>query len=67
MSIEYYTVVFRVDGDKAQHDAWWQGLRPLFLADGPPPVSITGIAKGDLMVRVDELEAAAERAGDGEG
>jgi hypothetical protein len=55
MSLDYYTVIFRVDGDKAVQDAWWQSLRPLFLADGSPPVSIIGIATGDLMARTDEL------------
>ena len=55
MSIEYYTVVYRVDGDKAKHDAWWQALRPLFRADGPPPISITTIAKGDMTEQVDAL------------
>jgi hypothetical protein len=60
MSTEYYTVVYRVDGDRAQHDSWWQALRPLFFADGLP-ISVVIVALGDLVTRLDyELESAAE-------
>ena len=55
MSIEYYTVVYRVDGDKAKHDEWWQALRPLFLADDQP-ISITAICKDDLVEKLDAIE-----------
>jgi hypothetical protein len=54
MSITYYTVVYRVDGDKSFHDGWWQSVRPLFLADDAP-VSITSISKADEMTRLDRL------------
>ena len=63
--IEYYTVVYRVDGGKAQHDAWWQGLRPLFLAD-ELPISITTIAKGDLIERLDVLTDQKDARATGE-
>lgn len=55
LTTEFYTVVYRVKGNKTAHDEWWQGLRPMFLADNVP-VSITTIIKGDLAARVEELE-----------
>jgi hypothetical protein len=61
-SAEYYTVVYRVEGDCAQHSEWWHGLRPLFLADGSPPVSITVIARGDLLDRLDRLADTIAKA-----
>lgn len=30
---EYYTVVYKIAGDRAKHDEWWQSIRPLFMAD----------------------------------
>ena len=55
---EYYTVVYRVMGDKRKQDEWWQALRPLFLSDDP--ISIITIATGDLLARLDALETANE-------
>ena len=46
----YYTVVYRVDGDAAAHDAWWHALVPLFLAD--EPVSISTVSTADEVARL---------------
>jgi hypothetical protein len=55
--IGYYTVVYRVDGDKAAHDAWWQSVRPLFMSDSEP-VAIIAISKADEVRRLDLIAAA---------
>jgi hypothetical protein len=46
MSITYYTVVYRVDGDATKHADWWNTIRPLLMAEGRP-VSVTAISKAD--------------------
>jgi hypothetical protein len=55
VTVEYMTVVYRLDGDEAQRSAWWRELLPLFLADGLP-VSIVAVGRGDQMTK--EPEAA---------
>jgi hypothetical protein len=55
--IGYYTVVYRVDGDTAKHDEWWQGIRPLLMTDSEP-VSVIVISKGDETRRLDLIREA---------
>lgn len=56
----YYTVVYRVDGDKAEHDAWWQQtVQPLFLND-TELVSITAISAADEVARLQCIEKLVE-------
>jgi hypothetical protein len=57
----YYTVVYKVTGEKAAHDAWWQSVRPLFMAADEKPVSITAISVADEITRLNCIEAVAER------
>ena len=52
----YYTVIYRVDGEKAEHDAWWQTIQPLFLSDSSGPVSVTTIAAADEVARLNCIE-----------
>lgn len=60
MMRRYYTVVYRVDGDKAENDAWWQeSIQPLFLNDSEP-VSITAISAADEVVRLNCIEHLVE-------
>lgn len=56
---EYYTVVYRVEGGKAQHDGWWQSLQPMFLAD-EGPITITAISAADEITRLNCIEKVAE-------
>ena len=56
----YYTVVYRVDGDNAAHDAWWQGVRPLFMTDAGP-ISVVSVTKADEALRLDKIRAVVER------
>lgn len=56
---EFYTVVYRVEGGKQQHDAWWQSVQQMFLTDDP--ISITMIAACDLSVKLDDLESREEK------
>jgi hypothetical protein len=56
----YYTVVYRVDGDGAAHDAWWQGVRPLFMADAGP-ISVVSITQADEALRLDKIREVVER------
>ncbi len=55
MTVRYYTVLYRVDGDDAAHDAWWQTIRPLFMTDSEP-VSIIVIASSDEFARLEYIE-----------
>ncbi len=62
MTIRYYTVVYRVDGDKAAHNAWWQAIRPLFMSDSEP-VSIIAISARDEVERLDHVERIVKGRG----
>lgn len=53
--VEFYTVVYRVEGSRVVHDEWWQALQPLFLADNAL-ISITTITKGDLTALAEVLD-----------
>jgi hypothetical protein len=57
--IAHYTIVYRVDGDKAVHDAWWQSIQPLFLAESEP-VSISMVSKADEVARLDGITRVVE-------
>ena len=57
---EFYTVVYRVEGDKAKHDEWWQSVQPLFMADDQP-ISVTAVSKADEVTRMNCIEMVAER------
>jgi hypothetical protein len=62
----YYTVVYRVDGGKAQQDAWWAPIQPLFLNDSEP-VCITAISAADEVTRLQCMEhivAGAQHRGE---
>lgn len=50
--VEYYTVVYRIDGDNAAHDAWWKTIHPLFMKDNIP-ISVSAVSKADEMTRLD--------------
>jgi hypothetical protein len=53
MSREYYTVIYRVDGDETAHKAWWQEtIVPLFMTDSEP-VSVLVITMADETARLD--------------
>jgi hypothetical protein len=55
MSLAYYTVVYRVEGDNAAHRAWWESIRPLFMTDSEP-VSVSIISQANEVVRLDCIE-----------
>lgn len=63
MTIGYYTVVYRVDGEEAAHDAWWQSIRPLFMSDSEP-IAIITISKVDEVRRLDLIREISKRGGD---
>jgi hypothetical protein len=48
----YYTVVYRITGDQAARDAWWQTIQLLLLADGGP-VRVSAISAADEIARLD--------------
>jgi hypothetical protein len=53
MPATYYTVVYRLDGDKDVHDEWWRAIQPFWMVDGA--VSVTTIAKADELTRLDNI------------
>lgn len=57
MTLEYYTVVYRVEGDNSVHDAWWQAIQPLFMAD-EGLTSVISVSKADEVTRLDCIRRA---------
>lgn len=58
--VGYYTVVYRVDGDAAAQNAWWQSIRPLFMAGEDIPISVMAISKADEIARLVNIERIVE-------
>jgi hypothetical protein len=55
----YYTVVYRVEGTKAEHDQWWQTIQPMFLAEDGA-ITVTAVSKDDEMTRLDYIRETIE-------
>lgn len=60
---EFYTVIYRVTGNKDVHDVWWQDKRRLLHENAP--VRVTGIAKFDALERLDNLAEEMEGSSGG--
>ena len=59
MAVAYYTVVYRVDGDKAKQEEWWASIRPLWMAEDGD-VRVTAVSKADEITRLDCLREIVE-------